>query len=463
MMKKNVLTILGVALMGLWLVAPAQALSLSFSGKPESFAKLVEKVSPAVVNINTTKTVASHPLLGIDPFFDQYFKEQYKNHPGAQQKKQNYGLGSGFIVSEDGKILTNNHVIRGADDIYVTLENGDQVRARVLGKDAKLDLAVLQLEKSGKYPYVEFGNSSEMRIGDWVIAMGNPLGLGKTVTAGIISAKERNIKMGPYDNFIQTDASINPGNSGGPLFNTDGKVIGVNTAIIGGAQGIGFAIPVNLAKNVYSQIIKTGRVQRGWMGISLVALNQEEAKKRTGSKKLTTYVVEVVQGGPASKAGLKAEDILVEIDGKKIDNTDAVPRLIATKLPGTQVDIKYLRRGKTYDTKVILGDLDNPHKSFVFPVNNNQTKQDIIGIDVRNIESSDRLPVKSGAYVSRVHPNTIASAVGIQKGDVIVKVNKQEIADTKSFGKALSKINSGDLVSLKVLRKNALMHFAFRK
>jgi len=449
-----------VALFG---AAPLNAVSLNFGEPTEGFAKLVEKVSPAVVNISTTKTISTHPLMGVDPFFDEYFKQQYKNSPrGPGQQETKYGLGSGFIVSEDGKVITNNHVIRDADDIYISLENGEQIKAKVLGTDEKVDIAILQLTKNMKYPFLDFGDSTKTRVGDWAIAMGNPLGLGKTVTAGIISAKERNIQIGPYDNFIQTDASINPGNSGGPLFGIDGKVIGVNTAIIGGAQGIGFAVPINAAKQIYEQIIKTGRVQRGWMGISLVELTQDEAKNKSGNKQWTTYVTEVLPQGPAAQAGLQNGDILTRINGEDIENTSSVPRLIASQLPGSKVKIGYWRNNQSYETEVTLGDQDDPDKSFLFSTNN-MPDQDIIGIDVRNIEDKDHLSVKNGVFISYVHPNTIAKSVGLQSGDVIVEMNNQKIINMKTFTDVLEKTQKGSTLTIKALRKNALMHFAFRK
>lgn len=430
------------------------------AGKPGSFSKIIEKISPAVVNINTTKSMNAHPLTGIDPFFDQYFKNNQQENPN--DPKQNYGLGSGFIISEDGKVITNSHVIQGADDIFITLDNGDQVQAKLLGEDTKMDLAVLQILEPGKYDHVEFGNSNDMEIGDWVLAMGNAFGLGKTVTAGIISAKARNIQMSPYDNFIQTDASINPGNSGGPLFNTDGKVIGVNTAIITGAQGIGFAIPSNTVKNIYNELVTLGKVRRGWMGISLVKLSAEEAKKRTGSKKLTTYVVDVVLGGPAAKSGLLPGDILTDVNNEKIEDTDSVPRIIAKNKPGSKIKIGFLRNNQNFETLVELGDHDNPHKSYIFPVNEN-LKKDIIGIDVRNIEKSDFTTAKTGVLISKIHKDTTAESIGLKPGDVIIELNKKAIKDTQEFGKILQKTPAGATITLKILRQNKEMHFAFQR
>jgi serine protease Do len=240
-------------------------------------------VEPAVVNINTAKIVRGgpRPFMGVDPFFDQFFKHYYDSLPNAApRRKENYSLGTGFLISEDGKILTNYHVIAGADEIAVTLHDERQLRAKVLGYDEKLDLAVIKILQSGSYPATSLGDSSKSKIGDWVLAVGNPFGLGKTVTAGIISAKGRVLGAGPYDDFIQTDASINPGNSGGPLFNLDGEVIGINTAIIASGQGIGFAIPIDMAKKVLGQLISSGHVQRGWLGV----WRRERSEQREGSR-----------------------------------------------------------------------------------------------------------------------------------------------------------------------------------
>lgn len=443
----------------------SQSLALGLESQPQGFSKLVEKVSPAVVNINTTRLVTTHPLQGVDPLFDDYLKRYYKNNPQAPgQKETNYGLGSGFIVSEDGKIITNYHVVRGSYDIYVSLESGEKIKAKILGFDEKIDIAILQLTQKGSYPFLEWGSSEETKVGDLAIAMGNPLGLGKTVTAGIISAKERNIQIGPYDNFIQTDASINPGNSGGPLFNVEGKVVGVNTAIIGHAQGIGFAIPIDTAKHVYEQIVTVGRVQRGWMGISLVELTPDEAKKKTGSTQFTTFVAEVVPRGPADLAGIKAGDIITQIDNKAVDSTSSVPRLVASQLPGQVLRVTVLRNGKTVETEVTLGDQDNPNKAYIYPITQPASKpDDLIGIDVRDIEATDNTSQTQGVFVSYVHPETVASAVGLNKGDVIVEINNQKVMNTKNFSKIMSTLKSGDLLSMKVYRNNSLMNFAIRK
>lgn len=448
-------------------ISSAHAISVSLgSNTPESFSKLVEKIGPSVVNIYTTKNVRAYnnPFQG-DPFFDEFFKHFYDRYPSAPQqpRKEQYSLGSGFIISEDGKVLTNNHVISGADEIFINLNTGEQVQAEVLGIDEKLDLALLKIKANRDFPTANFGDSDKMKIGDWVIAVGNPFGLGQTVTAGIVSAKGRVLGAGPYDDFIQTDASINPGNSGGPLFNTDGEVIGINTAIIASGQGIGFAIPINMVKQVMNQLAKSGHVQRGWLGVTI----RDIPENAQGLPDEGVMVMEVVPGGPADRAGLQAGDVILKINDEDIENAQTMPRIVASYLPGKKVEIIFLRNNKKQKTETLLGDLDNPHKAFVYPTQSiPQSKEEqkgTIGIDVRDIENSDQVATKSGVLVTKVHPHTIASAVGLQRGDVIIALNNQKITSVKSFKKVLSKIDDGSTISLHVLRGNARMYFAFRK
>lgn len=448
---------------------PSYGISLNLgSSKPESFAKLVEKVSPAVVNIYTTKNIRfnTHPFSGVDPFFDQFLKDffnrKYKGQQPQKQKEQN-SLGTGFIISEDGKVITNYHVIAGADEIFIKLNGGKKVRAKLLGADTKLDVAVLKITDKAKYPFVTLGSSNKMKVGDWVIAVGNPFGLGQTVTAGIVSAKGRVLGAGPYDNFIQTDASINPGNSGGPLFNIDGEVIGINTAIIASGQGIGFAIPIDLAQKSVSQLITSGTVKRGWLGVTIKNINEEDAKVLKLSNQHGVIVMDVVPSGPANRAKIYSGDVITHINGKNVIDAQNMPRMIATFLPGSEVTLKLIRRGKVLEAKVILGDLDHPNKAFVSRTDTNVNQQNpIIGIDVRDLEKSDQIS-GPGVLVTKVHPDTIAKSIGIQRGDVIQNINEDNIKSVQDFAKALKKIKQGQTVTLKVKRKNALMFFAFAK
>ena len=438
------------------------------SSAPQSFAKLVEKVSPAVVNIYTTKEVKfqNHPFFGKDPFFDQFLKERFRfkgKNNTPSQKEQN-SLGSGFIISEDGKVITNYHVIKGADEIFVKLNDGQKLKAKILGQDPKLDLAVLKILKQDKFPFVKMGDSDESKIGDWAIAVGNPFGLGQTVTAGIISAKGRVLGAGPYDNFIQTDASINPGNSGGPLFNLDGEVVGINTAIIATGQGLGFAIPTSLAKKSISQIIKTGTVKRGWLGVTIKDINENDQNYLRLDSTKGVLIMDVVPNGPADYSGLEKGDVVLKINGKDVIDAKNMPRMIATFMPGSQVKLNLIRAGKEYEIDVTLGDLDNPNKSFVSQTVPNQftNKSKSIGINVRNLESSDQSQ-KNGILVTKVHKNSIAKQIGIKRNDIITSINDKKISNTAEFKKVLEGISKNKTITLQVFREKTLMFFAFQK
>ena len=298
------------------------------SRAPLSFADLAEKLKPSVVNISTTKTVRSGRFrspfgqrspfdrdFGGDDFFERFFGE------GPQRQFKQRSLGSGFIISPDGYIFTNNHVVEQADKIIVKLSNDKEYEAKVIGKDAKTDIALIKIKPTESLPVAETGDSDKLRVGDWVIAIGNPFGLEQTVTAGIVSAKGRVIGAGPYDNFIQTDASINPGNSGGPLFNMEGKVIGINTAIVAQGQGIGFAIPISMAKTILPDLKATGKVTRGWLGVSVQDITEDIAKSMKLKDRNGALIADVFKGDPADKAGMKSGDVVTEINGKKIKDT----------------------------------------------------------------------------------------------------------------------------------------------
>lgn len=440
----------------------ARAISLNIGGVSDGFGKLVEKVAPAVVNIYTTKDVRSlqsSPFQGVDPFFDQFFKQFMQRQ---RPRREQYSLGTGFIISDSGQVLTNYHVIAGADEVFVNLHSGEKVRADIVGYDEKLDIALLKIGGGKTYPSVTLGDSTEALIGDWVVAVGNPFGLGQTVTAGIISAKGRVLGAGPYDDFIQTDASINPGNSGGPLFNIAGDVVGINTAVIQSGQGIGFAIPINIVKQVMPQLSKSGHVSRGWLGVSI---KDREAASSGQIPESGVVVLEVVPGGPADHAGLRPGDIIVKINEQEVVNAQAMPRIIASFLPGTEIRIDYERGGNAARSETILGDLDNPNKAFVYPANTPPPDGDqgTIGIDVRDLEKSDRTGGLSGVLITKVWQGSVAEAIGLERGDIVTAVSKQPVASVKAFKQILAKIPDGEIISLNVTRGNATMYFAFKK
>jgi len=349
------------------------------------FVELTKKLKPSVVNISTAKTVSPqrntqrprNPL-GQDPFDD--FFNRFFDVPQHSFKQRS--LGSGFIISNDGYILTNNHVVGGADEIKVKLSDGREFKATVKGTDEKLDLAVLKIEVKGALPVAELGDSDAIQVGEWVMAIGNPFGLSQTVTAGIVSATGRVIGSGPYDDYIQTDASINPGNSGGPLFNTQGKVVGINTAIIQGGQGIGFAIPINMAKAVVPQLEEMGKVTRGWLGVAIQPVTPELAKSFGVEGEKGALVADVTKESPADKAGLKSGDIIMEFDGKQILEMNSLPRFVAATPVGKKVKLKFLRNGKPEEAAVTIERLKDGEESVA-----QAATEDSLGITVKELSS----------------------------------------------------------------------------
>ena len=340
------------------------SLNISFAGNtkdvPASFADLAERVMPSVVNISTTTTVTTQA----NPFPFEFppgspFEDMFKEF-GTPQKRKSSALGSGFIIDAKGIVITNNHVIKGAEDIVVRVNGDKEFKAKVLGADPGMDIAVLQIETDEKLIPVKFGDSDKARIGDWVIAIGNPFGFGGTVTSGIISARNRSIGLSRYEDFIQTDASINQGNSGGPLFNMDGDVIGINTAILGpsGNIGIGFSIPSNNAKRVISQLIEFGETKRGWLGVRIQYVTNEIAEVEKLDQPMGALVASVADGSPSDDAGIKPGDIILEFDGKPINEMSELPKIVASTDVGKKVKIKIWRNQRELSKNIILGRLE---------------------------------------------------------------------------------------------------------
>ncbi|MGB7291229.1 MAG: DegQ family serine endoprotease [Thermodesulfobacteriota bacterium] len=414
-----------------------------------SFADLVEKLKPSVVNISTTGTVRGGGRFpspfGKSPFgkddpFGEFFERFFGEMPQREFKQK--GLGSGFIISEDGYVVTNNHVVEKADDIEVIFENGEKYKAEIIGKDPKTDLALIKMNPKKELQAVTFGNSDKLRIGDWVIAIGNPFGLGHTVTAGIVSAEGRVLGMGSYDDFIQTDAPINPGNSGGPLFNLEGDVVGVNTAIVYSGQGIGFAIPINLAKSVIDQLKETGTVVRGWLGVLIQQITPEIAEG-LGLKDVEGILVsDVTPGGPADKAGIKRGDIIVDFNGNKVDELTELTSMVAQMAPGSEADVKVLRNGAESDFKVTLGKL---------PESVSEAKEeeieDEMGITANEITpqiaSQFNLGESTGVVITNVEAGSIAEEVGLRPGDVILEISKKPIKNLDDYRSAMDEVKKG--------------------
>ena len=450
-------------------VMPASAITPGDGSRaPGSFADLAEKVKPAVVNISTTMVMKGggyrSPFGGtpFDRYFgDDFFERFFGDSPRREFKQQS--LGSGFIISSDGYIFTNNHVVEQADKILVKLSDGREYEAKVVGKDAKTDIALIKIKAGDSLPVAEIGDSEKLRVGDWVIAIGNPFGLEQTVTAGIVSAKGRVIGAGPYDNFIQTDASINPGNSGGPLFNMEGKVIGINTAIVAQGQGIGFAIPIAMANNVLPDLKAKGKVTRGWMGVTVQDITEDMARSLQLKDRRGAIITEVFKGDPADLAGLRPGDIVTAINGKKIKDTHELLLLISSFHVGDKVSISVLRDGRAMNFQVTVAERrDRPETA-----RSSRGGYEHYGLAVGDITPEIArylgIPKKTGVIVMRVQPGSPADEVGIQPQDVILQVNKVKISSVKDYLREVNKKAASGSVMLLIKRGQATFFVALRK
>ena len=451
------------------LTQPVSAVSASqIAAVPSiSFADLVEKIKPAVVNISTTKVVKTQGRRSPfgDDFFDRFFggddfmRKFFGDNPREFKQRS---LGSGFIITKDGYIFTNNHVVEKADKIKVRLSSGKEYDAKVIGKDSKTDIALIKINATNNLPVAELGDSDKLRVGDWVLAIGNPFGLEQTVTQGIVSAKGRVIGSGPYDNFIQTDASINPGNSGGPLFNLEGRVVGINTAIVAHGQGIGFAIPVNMAKEVLNDLKSKGKVTRGWLGVSVQDITEDIAANMGIKEKEGALVADVVKGDPAEKAGLRTGDVIVEIDGKKVHDTHELLRIVAGVPVGKTVVLKAVRDGRLQNFNITVAERKDQELASAQERSGDyfgMTLQDITPSIAESLGLSDR----SGVIVTSVQEGSPADEAGIKPKDVIIQVNKVNIKSMKDFQREMGKKGAKDGVLLLVKSGGAAHYVVVRK
>lgn len=415
--------------------------------RPASFADLVEKLSPAVVNISSTQKMTDardYPAVPQFPEgspFEDFFEEFMDRRGQGLDAVPQASLGSGFIIdAENGFIVTNNHVIRDADEVQVTLYTDETLDAEVVGVDEKTDIAVLKVDpKKAKLKTVSFGKSDVLRVGDWVLAIGNPFGLGGTVTAGIISARQRDIQSGPYDDYLQTDASINRGNSGGPMFNLQGEVIGINTAIFsptGGSVGIGFAIPSDLARPIIDQIVKYGRTRRGWLGVRIQSVTEEIADSLDLPGDHGALVASITPKGPAELAGLQHGDVILEFNGQAIDSMRSLPRIVAETSIGEEAALKYWREGKEYTTKVKVGELEKAEEEGLLDGEKSPDakieKIEALNMGVMGLSDVERkdynVPDKvEGVMIGDVPDMSVAAEKGLTVGDVIVEVNQQPV------------------------------------
>ncbi len=439
------------------LVAPAGA-------QPPDFVTLAEQLKPSVVNIGTSKVVKSRTpsfrgprTPGGGDMFEEFFERFFREAPQSPRKERS--LGSGFIISEDGYILTNDHVVEGADEISVKLSDGREFSGEVRGLDPKLDLALIKIDAGEDLPVATLGESDGIQVGEWVMAIGNPFGLEQTVTVGIVSAKGRVIGAGPYDDFIQTDASINPGNSGGPLFNMRGEVVGINTAIVAGGQGIGFAIPVNMAKQIIPQLRDEGHVTRGWLGVTVQALNKELADSFGLENSEGALINEVVKDSPADEAGLQRGDILLTYDGEPIKELNDLPRLVAATAVDKSVKVKIFRDGKERTIKVKIGRLDEGEQDMDADNGDNGSA---LGVTAANItpELKERFSLEStdGVLIMRIDPEGPAAEANLRVGDLIVEVDGKGVNSVSDFEGVVGTMSAGKIVRLLIQRKSTLLY-----
>jgi serine protease Do len=443
---------------------PVYAKSGDSFDMPGNFSQLAAKAGPAVVNIRTVKTIkGGGPVFRhfqrrprgqenpFDDFFERFFGDE------MQREFKQPSLGSGFIIDKKGYVVTNNHVIEDADQIKVKLDDDNEFDAEVVGRDPNTDLALLKIKSEEDLPVLKMGDSDALKIGQWVVAIGSPFGLERTVTAGIVSAKGRVIGSGPYDDFIQTDASINPGNSGGPLLNLNGEVVGINTAIIAAGTGIGFAIPINLAGGIIAQLKSEGEVTRGWLGVAIQDLTGEMAEYYGLKDRKGVLVADVFKGDPADEAGIQAKDIILEVNGQIIETSRQLTSMIAGLKVGETAKVEVFRRGKikTFDIKLAKRD----DAKLASRRTSRESEEAESGIRVTDMtpELAQRLNIgdTAGVVVVNVESGSKGAQAGVQVGDIIKEINHQVIETADDYTEAMRKVEGGKSVNLFIWRKNA--------
>lgn len=428
--------------------APVKSVPGDILATQKAFSTVAAKVTPSVVNISTISRKKNvQPFFEMSPFFDDFF--------GGPQYRQSKSLGSGFIISEDGFIVTNDHVVRDAESIQVKLSNDKVYDAKVVGGDPKTDIAVIKINAKG-LPAAVLGDSEKLEVGQWAIAIGNPFGLDRTMTVGVISATGRsNMGIETYENFIQTDASINPGNSGGPLLNVYGEVIGINTAIVAAGQGIGFAIPVTMAKPVFAQLVKTGSVNRGYLGVTIQPVTEELARSFGLPHTKGALVNDVLPGSPAAKAGIRQGDIITQFNGIEIKDSSHLQRLVAEAAVGSQLKAGIFRDGKQLSVSISLASADSAPKARRSQGEGGVPGQtDPLGLITEDLEGV-------GVVIADVARGSIGAEAGLKRGDIIVSVNRKQTATSAEYRRLIGQSRGGDLTLL-VRRGDASIYFALR-
>jgi serine protease Do len=436
-----------------------------------NFADLAEQLKPAVVNISTTQLVkdsqsglhgspSPHPFGERGPF--EEFFERFFGGRGPQREVRRSSLGSGFIIDKDGYIVTNNHIVENASDIKVSLSDTEEFDAKVVGRDSKTEVALIKIEARRDLPVAPLGDSDKLRVGEWVVAIGNPFGLGQTVTAGIASAKGRIIGAGAYDDFIQTDASINPGNSGGPLFNLYGEVVGINTAIVATGQGIGFAIPINLAREVLTQLREKGRVTRGFLGVQVQQVTPKLAQSFGLERPRGALVADVQPNSPGDRAGIQKGDVIVEFNGRKIGDMHELPRLVANTPPGSEAGVRLVRKAQERMVQVNVGDMPGESPQ----VSQGDAPGAELGLAVQELtpEIARDLGLRNvqGVVVTDVEEGSPADGVGMGRGDVILEVNQQKVTNLQDFRAALGGTTEAKSVLFLIRRGDNTVYVALQ-
>jgi serine protease Do len=472
--KQNGLKSIGMIVLLLGWAGLAQAQSVPMV--PASFSGVAEKIAPAVVNISVLRIIRQSipDEMSMDPQIREFFEQFYGPRPYRQYTQKQTSLGSGVIVDPRGYILTNNHVVSKASEIVVKLKDGKEYPAEIVGTDSTTDLAVVKIKGQGTWPAAELGDTEKVKVGDWVLAVGSPFGLEQTVTAGIISAKGRTIGQGPYDDFIQTDASINPGNSGGPLVDMEGRVIGINTIILspsGGSLGIGFAVPINMAARIFKDLINTGSVHRGWLGVVIQPLTPELAAHFSITDAKGILVSSLVENGPAARGGIQSGDVIIEFNGRSITAPNELQRAVAQVGVGEAINLKVIREGRKLELAVRLGDQNDARRPArlmqkAAQPSKARTASNVLGLTVEplNPDWGKKLGVSnlSGVVIASVDPGSAADGAGLAPGDIIRELNRQRIKTVDEYKKFMKSLKPGADLLVLIEREGSAIYVAMK-